>query len=365
MQQKDPSYYTLLQLGQMLREVTDSLSKEAGTPQPLQMEWEAALQSAYQQNAWFTRDACLHALSYWGEMLQPEFLDPWMDDYPSPSGRELTVALILAGNIPLVGFHDVLSVLLTGNKALVKCASNDQVLLPFLVRKLESFNPGLSGRVSFTDKKLGSFDAVIATGSNNTSRYFEYYFSKKPHIIRKNRHGAAVLTGKENADELRGLAADVFLYFGMGCRSVSKLFVPEGYDFDPLFKAFYSFKSVTDHHKYANNYDYNKAVYLMSGSPMLDNGFLLLKEDPSFGSPIGTLFYETYTSGESLKTRLKDAEASLQCVVTGAWLEGGLPFGSAQHPALWQYADGVDTVDFLLKTSTDQAAAEGRTAGNF
>ena len=365
MEQKDPSYHALLQLGQMLREVTGSMSGEAGKPQPLQLEWEAVLQSAYEQNGWFTRDACLHALSYWGEMLQPEFLDPWVDHYPSPSGRELTVALILAGNIPLVGFHDVLSVLLTGNKALVKCASNDQVLLPYLVRKLESFNPGLSGRVSFTDKKLGSFDAVIATGSNNTSRYFEYYFSKKPHIIRKNRHGAAVLTGKETADELRGLAADVFLYFGMGCRSVSKLFVPEAYDFDPLFNAFYRYKSVTDHHKYANNYDYNKAVYLMSGSPMLDNGFLLLKEDLSFGSPIGTLFYETYASADALKTRMKDAETSLQCVVAGAWLEGALPFGSAQHPALWHYADGVDTVDFLLKTSADQAAADGGAPRNF
>jgi hypothetical protein len=352
MQQKDPSYHALLQLGQFFREASGALGQKSGPFQPAHIELESMLQRAHEQNAWFTRDACLHSLGYWGEMLQPKYLDPWLDNYPSPAGKALTVALILAGNIPLVGFHDVLSVLLTGSRALVKCASNDKVLLPFVVKKLEAFEPGLAGRVFFTDKKLGAFDAVIATGSNNTSRYFEYYFSRKPHIIRKNRHGAAVLTGKETPEELKGLADDVFLYFGMGCRSVSKLFVPDGYDFDPLFNAFYSFKSITDHHKYANNYDYNKAVYLMSGSPMLDNGFLLLKEDLSFGSPIGTLFYETYDSEDSLKTRLKAAEQSLQCVVGGAWLKGAIPPGSAQHPALWQYADGVDTVDFLLKTST-------------
>ena len=352
MQQKDPSYRALLQLGGFLREACDTLGQESAPSQPAHPELEAMLQRAYGQNTWFTRDACRHSLNYWAEMLEPDYLDPWLDNYPTPSGKALTVALILAGNIPLVGFHDVISVLLTGNRALVKCASNDQVLLPYMVKKLEAFDPGLTGRVTFTDKKLGAFDAVIATGSNNTSRYFEYYFSKKPHIIRKNRHGAAVLTGRETTAELNGLAEDVFLYFGMGCRSVSKLFVPVGYDFDPLFNAFYQFKSITDHHKYANNYDYNKAVYLMSGSPMLDNGFLLLKEDPSFGSPIGTLFYETYDSEDSLKARLKAAEESLQCVVGGGWLKGAIPPGSAQHPALWQYADGVDTVDFLLKTST-------------
>jgi hypothetical protein len=351
MQHKDPSYQALLQLGQMLREANRTLAEGAGPYHPSQLEMDTALETAFQQNAWFTRESCLHALGYWGEMLQQELLDTWLDRYPAPTGKRLDVALILAGNIPLVGFHDMLSVLLTGNRALVKCASNDQVLLPFLVRKLESFEPGLSGRISFTDGRLGAFDAVIATGSDNTSRYFEYYFSKKPHIIRRNRHGAAVLTGRESADELQGLAADIFLYFGMGCRSVSKLFVPEGYDFDPLFEAFFAFKSRIEHHKYANNYDYNKAVYLMSGSPMLDNGFLLLKEDPSFGSPIGTLFYESYTSPETLKSRLEAAEGSLQCVVAGAWLQGAIPFGRAQYPSLWEYADGVDTVDFLLKTS--------------
>ena len=352
MENKDPSYHALLKLGQLLREDFSHLENDQQESQSLQDELETVLQTAYGQNPWFTRESSLQALEYWGEMLQTEFLDRWMAPYRAPSKVPLSVALILAGNIPLVGFHDVLSVLLTGNRAIVKCASSDQVLLPYLVRKLEEFDPELSGRVSFNDGKLSSFDAVIATGSNNTSRYFEYYFSKKPHIIRKNRHGAAVLTGRETADDLRGLASDIFLYFGMGCRSVSKLFVPEGFDFDPVFESFYEYKHLIDHQKYANNYDYNKAVFLMSGSRMLDNGFLLLKEDASFGSPIGTLFYETYTSVDSLKKRLEAVGESMQCVVAGPWMEGAIPFGSAQHPALWDYADGVDTVDFLLKTSS-------------
>lgn len=352
MEHKDPSYSALLKLGQMLREQTGISAGGAEAPLKSQRELDAVLQSAYLQNPWFTRTSCLHALTYWGEMLQPELLGRWMGSYPAPSKTPVTVALILAGNIPLVGFHDVLSVLLTGNRALVKCASNDQILLPYLTRQLEAVDPELKGRISYTEGQLPSFDAVIATGSNNTSRYFEYYFSKKPHIIRKNRHGAAVLTGRETADDLRGLASDIFLYFGMGCRSVSKLFVPEGFDFDPLFESLYEYKSLIDHQKYANNYDYNKAVYLMSGSPMLDNGFLLLKKDPSFGSPIGTLFYETYSSEDSLESRLMAARESIQCLVSGPWLEGAVPFGRAQHPALWDYADGVDTVDFLLKTSS-------------
>ena len=351
MQRKDPSYEALLQLGQMLREISSPSGEGSRPLHPSQGELDATLVAAYQRNAWFTRESCLHALGYWGEMLQQQLLDTWLDRYPAPGGKGLDVALVLAGNIPLVGFHDVLSVLLTGNRALVKCASNDQVLLPYLVRKLVAFEPRLSGRISFTDGKLGAFDAVIATGSDNTSRYFEYYFSKKPHIIRRNRHGAAVLTGGERTDELQGLASDVFLYFGMGCRSISKLFVPESYDFDPIFESFYAFKSLIEHHKYANNYDYNKAVYLMSGSPMLDNGFLLLKEDSSFGSPIGTLFYESYATSASLQTRLEAVEGSLQCIVAGDWLQGAIPFGRAQYPSLWEYADGVDTIDFLLKTS--------------
>ncbi len=353
---KDPSFYALVQLGEALRKIPGKNK----TPMSVEgVPWgdlESLLEQTYQQNAWFTRESCLFALNYWGEALKEASLTQWLANYKTPEGNPLRVALIMAGNIPLVGFHDLISVLLTGNSAEIKCASKDTLLLKYLVQKLTDHSPELRNRISFTEGKLGPFDAVIATGSTNTSRYFEYYFSKKPNIIRKNRHGVAVLTGAESPGELAGLAEDVFRYFGMGCRSVSKLFVPKGYDFDPLFNAFFRFKHLIDHQKYGNNYDYNKAVFLMGGSPMLDNGFLLLKEDQGLGSPIGTLFYETYDERETVIEKLKASEHAIQCIVGGSWLPRAVPFGNSQKPELATYADGVDTVDFLLKTSSESTA---------
>lgn len=354
---KDPSFNALLQLGAELREIPSETDLQSADEKRSQKDLDRLLEQTRQQNPWFTRESCLYALNYWGEALQETSLIEWLSAYPKIVGTPLRVALITAGNIPLVGFHDVICVLLTGNNAQVKCASKDTLLLKHLVSRLSEIDPNLANRISFTEGKLGAFDAVIATGSNNTSRYFEYYFSKKPHIIRKNRHGVAVLTGTESPAELKGLAEDVFRYFGMGCRSVSKLFVPQGYDFDPLFNAFYPFKDLINHQKYGNNYDYNKAVYLMSGSPMLDNGFLLLKEDEGLGSPIGTLFCETYKSQEAVIEKLSASQEQLQCVVGGSWLSEAVPFGNSQKPELGTYADGVDTVDFLLKTSAESPAS--------
>ena len=352
MRTKDPSYRALLELGTFLREGVRSLEKVPGESTDTEDVLEELLAGVQQQNPWFTRASSLHALKQWGESLQKRRLDVWLRNYPTPEGSPKRVGLVLAGNIPLVGFHDLLCVLVTGNSALVKCASNDQLLLPFLSGKLIQFEPELEARITYTQNKLENCDAIIATGSNNTSRYFAYYFSDMPHIIRKNRHGIAVLDGRESQAELEGLAADVFTYHGMGCRSVSKLFVPENYDFDPLFNAFYAYRDMTSHHKYANNYDYNKAVYLMSGSHMLDNGFLLLKEDASLGSPIGTLFYETYANRGQLESRLLEISDQIQCRVAGEWLPDSIAFGTAQLPGLSDYADGVDTVDFLLKRSS-------------
>lgn len=346
MRTKDPSFPALLQLGRFLREKTSGDYQETG--EGAEDAIDGLLAQVALQNPWFTRESCLYALRYWGTMLQRETMEDWLSSYPAPAGSSGTVALILAGNIPLVGFHDLICVLLSGNRALVKCASNDALLLPFVCRKLVAFAPELEGRIAFADGKLPPHDAVIATGSNNTSRYFEYYFGSRPNIIRRNRHGVAVLKGDENTGQLQGLADDIFRYYGMGCRSVSKLFVPEDYDFDPLFNALYRYRKVTDHQKYANNYDYNKAVFLMSGSHMLDNGFLLLKEDHSLGSPIGTLFYESYPSDAALKARLEALSDQVQCTLAGDWLEGGVPFGQSQWPRLSDYADGVDTMDFLL-----------------
>lgn len=303
------------------------------------------------ENAWFTREQILYAMEVWVEHLRTEALQEWLASYPMKLPDSRTVALITAGNIPLVGFHDFMCVLLSGHKAVVRCASNDRVLLPFLAKKLIEFEDALADRIEFTEKTLEAYDAVIATGSNNTSRYFEYYFGEKPHIIRKNRNSIAVLTGEETEEALQGLAEDVFRYFGMGCRSVSKLFVPKNYNFDPLFQAFYGFKDLIHHQKYANNYDYNKAVFLMSGADMLDNGFLLLKEDRQLSSPIGTLFYETYPNLQDLKNRLSEESDHLQCIVGPEHLEGSTGYGSSQRPALADYADGVDTLEFLFNLS--------------
>jgi hypothetical protein len=253
----------------------------------------------------------------------------------------------MAGNIPLVGFHDFLSALITGNRVIVKLSSNDSILLPFTADFLVRECPSLKDKISFPEGRLTDFDAVIATGSDNTARYFQYYFGAKPHIIRKNRVSVAILNGRETTATLEALGEDIFRYYGLGCRSVSKLFVPEGYDFDAFFKAVYPYHFMIDQQKYANNYDYNKAIYLMSEFRILDNGFLMLKEDAHYGSPIATLFYEQYTSQESLRKRLTADQDKLQCIVAEGVVPYEVPFGQTQCPGLQEYADGMDTVAFL------------------
>lgn len=317
-----------------------------------------AVTLAGHKNGWFTKENVFFALKSWSNVLTTENLENWLSAYEitnSPdtetnSVQRKTVAIIMAGNIPLVGFHDFLCVLLTGNKALVKLSDSDSVLLPLLADFLKDTEPSLKTEIEFTKGKLENFDAVIATGSNNTARYFEYYFGKKPNIIRKNRNSVTVLTGEESTSQLKALGDDIFRYFGLGCRSVSKIFVPEGYDFDTLFKSIFSFNEIVNQNKYANNYDYNKAVYLMSDFPILDNGFLILKEDKRYSSPIASLNYEFYSSKEELKKRLSDDKEELQCIVGSGFLENEVEFGQTQIPALGDYADGIDTVDFLLKT---------------
>jgi hypothetical protein len=231
---------------------------------------------------------------------------------------------------------------------LVKQSSNDKHLLPFLAKYVEHVEPGFKGRSTFTETKLDNFNAVIATGSNNTARYFEYYFKGKPSIIRKNRNSVAVLTGKETEDELVSLSEDIFRYYGLGCRNVSKLFVPPDYNFDGFFKAMYHWNPIIHQNKYANNYDYNKAVYLMSLFEMLENGFLMIKEDESFSSPIATLFYEYYDSEDTIKAILKEKSDAIQCVVSNGLLDTEIEFGHTQLPNLWDYADNVDTIAFSL-----------------
>lgn len=311
--------------------------------------FEGVFEQAEQQNSWFTPDNLRFAFDTWAASLEEDKVRQWLSAY---EGLETTsakkVLIVMAGNIPLVGFHDLLCVLVAGHKAIVKLSSNDRVLLPFLVEQLKTFAPDWAEAVSFTEERITDYDAVIATGSNNTARYFEYYFGKKPHIIRKNRHSVAILTGKETPEELYALGKDIFQYYGLGCRSVSKLFVPQNYNFDSFFEAIYPYHSIINEQKYANNYDYNKAVYLMSLYQLLENGFLMLKEDKGYGSPIATLFYEYYNDTESLKQRLATDTEKIQCVVAHNFTKGEIAFGETQKPQLWDYADEVDTLHFLL-----------------
>jgi Acyl-CoA reductase (LuxC) len=298
-------------------------------------------------NSWFTLEQLVFACKSWSESLKYNNLCIWTSNYTLGDENSKTIAIIMAGNIPLVGFHDFVSALVAGHKVLIKQSHNDKHLLPILAKYLEFIEPKFKDFICFTDEKLAGFDAVIATGSNNTSRYFEYYFGKYPHIIRKNRNSVAVLTGNETREELTLLGEDIFRYFGLGCRSVSKLFVPKDYNFDNFFKSIFIYADIINYKKYQNNYDYNKAVYLMSEFKLLENGFLMLKEDPSYASPIATLFYEYYDNLESLKDQLALDADKIQCIVSKAPLKNAIAFGQTQQPSLWDYADGVDILAFL------------------
>ena len=307
------------------------------------------IRSAKQYNAWFTPQSTAMAIEAIAEMLNEPDLEEWVDANADEPNKMNAVGLILAGNIPLVGFHDILCVLASGNKALIKLSSQDKQLIPYILKKLTEIEPRFSEQFEFIER-LKDFDAVIATGSNNTSRYFEYYFSKVPHIIRKNRNSIAVLNGNENRDELRALGHDIFDYYGLGCRNVSKFYVPKGYNFNTFFESIEDFKSVADHHKYNNNYDYNKSIFLVNMDKHLDNGFLLLKEDKRMASPLAVVYYEEYESVEQVEKELLENEEGIQCIISSSDLcVNVLPFGQSQRPGLWDYADGVDNMEFLRK----------------
>lgn len=306
------------------------------------------IESSQSYNGWFTPENIYFSLDSWSNALTEENLSKWLSNYDFSNVEPKNVGLILAGNIPLVGFHDLLSVLISGHNAIVKLSSNDQQLIKLIVDYLIALDERFKEKIIFTEGKLENFDAVIATGSNNTARYFEYYFKDKPNIIRKNRNSVAILTGNESKEELIALGEDVFRYFGLGCRNVSKIFIPKDYDFKLFFEAMFTQGDVIHYEKYANNYDYNKAVFLMSNFKLLDNEFLLLKEDNGYASPIGSLFYENYDSLEDLHARLQNDNEKIQCIVSKELESHHVPFGKTQKPELWDYADNVDTLSFLI-----------------
>jgi len=295
-------------------------------------------------NAWFTQEFVLLALNDWANSLQKEKIEEWLSSYHINNQlSEKTVAVVMAGNLPLVGFHDYLSVLLSGHKIQAKLSSDDTVLLPILHRILGVFEPKMIDRAKFTKSLLKNFNAIIATGSNNTSRYFDYYFGKYPNIIRRNRSGVAILSGDETEKELENLSLDIMTYFGLGCRSVSKLYIPKNYNFNKLFTSLESCKHLANHHKFFNNYEYNKAIYLVNSDKHLDTGFLLFKNDTALSSPISVIYFEEYTNHNSLMSVLEVHKDEIQCIIGKDYI----PFGMSQHPQLYDYADGVDTLQFL------------------
>jgi hypothetical protein len=311
------------------------------------------INNVHHHNAWFTPKNVSCAIDAIGQLLNVSNLEKWVNSYNRKSFEHRVpkiIGVVMAGNIPLVGFHDYLSLLISGHKLFAKLSSGDNKLLPLLHRILIKIEPEFRQFVKFTDGVLSGFDAIIATGSNNTARYFEFYFDKYPYIIRKNRSSVAVLTGNESDKQMANLAEDIFKYFGLGCRSVSKLFVPASYKFDRLFDALQDYVEVIYHHKYKNNYDYHKAIYLINKIPHLDNGFLMLKEDSGLSSPMSVVFYERYHSLSSVKNMLQNQKDEIQCVVSvlGQTIFGKItPPGKTQYPKLWDYADDTDTMLFL------------------
>lgn len=304
-----------------------------------------AIEKSRQFNGWFSDKmvrSSLYAIAQW---LSEDSLSAWVENYRE--GIDLMkgkkVAIICAGNIPLVGFHDVLTVFISGHKAVIKLSSDDKWLIPALIDTLVELEPHFKEFFHFTDERLDTFDAVIATGSNNTSRYFQYYFRDKPHLIRKNRSSVAILAGNETSEELEGLASDIFLYYGLGCRNVSKVFLPEGFEMDRLFKSFMAYSWVMENNKYMNNYNYHKTLYLMNGDPLLDNEFIVLKESKELHAPVGVLYFEYFRELDEVTKYLRTQEEELQCIVG---LEDSL--GSTQKPRLEDYADNFNTLEFLV-----------------
>lgn len=363
MQTNTPFIKAFTRLGQFLRQFPEGASPDADGIDPLLLELNRLYFKGFSEvlerepilNPWFTPDFLMQALKGIASMLEKEVLEEWLRPYDllHPSAAEgKTVGLVLAGNIPLVGFHDMMSVLATGNRLLAKPSSKDDRLIRSVADVLTGIDPQIGKRISFTDDKLSGLDVVIATGSNNSSRYFEYYFRNIPHIIRKNRNGVAVLTGNESEDELAALGMDIFSYFGMGCRNVTKLYLPESYDLTILLGVLDRFIPLNQHNKYGNNVDYYRTMYLMNLADFLDNGVLLVKEDPAIASPVGVVFYERYSEIVNVQKQLDLHRDEIQCIVSlDPEIRGSIPPGTTQEPMPWDYADGVDTIKFLTELS--------------
>ncbi len=328
----------LVKLGEYIRQKGETL--------------QSVIHHAYLKNKWFTEENINIAL----DAIVEHFLDAnrlvdWVEQYDMNNRIEpRRIGLILAGNIPMVGFHDLLCVFVAGDTAKIKLSEKDSTLIPFLLNKLNELDERAASRFEIVDR-LTDFDAVIATGSNNSARYFESYFGKFPHIIRKNRNAVAILSGSETQTDLQSLGVDVFQYFGLGCRNVSKLYVPHDYNFEPLLEALHEHNQLVLHNKYKNNFDYNYTLVILNKTPYQANGCVILTEEETIASRIAGLHFEYYSDEKELVNKLRNKQEDIQCIITREKLEDlpTIPFGKAQQPSLSDYADGVDVMNFLLK----------------
>jgi hypothetical protein len=316
---------------------------------PKQTPWQLVLRQAIFANQWFTPESIIKSLHGIQHMLQPEKIENWLNKYSSLNwNQDKRIGIIMAGNIPMVGFHDLLCVLVSGNIAVVKLSQQDTILMKAVIDELMIANPEWKNKIEIVER-LNKIDKVIATGSNNSSGYFNYYFSKYPHIIRKNRNGIAVLNGNETKDDLQKLGDDIFTYFGLGCRNVTKVYVPRDYIFDNLFEALLPYADFANHNKFINNYDYHRAILLLNNDLFLTNNFLIIREGKSFASPVSVLNFEYYEDVNDLAIELHLQREKIQCIVSNEKIFNSIPFGTTQQPAIDDYADGVDTMAFLLR----------------
>ena len=304
------------------------------------------------KNGWFIEKFVKISLDNWAKALSEENINKWLKPYEKQGftkNKIKTIGIVMAGNIPLVGLHDLICILISNNKALIKTSSKDDFLIKKVIRLLIKIEPKFNNLIEFTDKYLKDFDAIIATGSNNTGRYFESYFNKYPNIIRKNRYSVAILNGKETPQEIEKLSDDIFMYFGLGCRNVSKIFIHKNFNLSFLLDNLKKYQFVKENNKYANNYDYQKSIFLLNQDNHLDNGFVLLKEDANFSSPISTLYYEFYENEKQLNEKLEIHKNNIQCIVGNCENIKTINLGETQTPNLWDYADNVDVLSFLMK----------------
>lgn len=313
-------------------------------------KFDKAINESILHNSFFSKKNILKSLLSWSNVLTKKSIDNFLSNYLIKiKKREKKIAIIMAGNIPLVGFHDFFCVILSGNFAIIKLSSKDSHLFKFILSFLVRENPDFSTKFDFVENKLKIFDAVIATGNNISASQFELYFKKYPKIIRRNRHSIAILNGNETKKEIELLANDIFYYYGLGCRNVSKIFIPNNYNLDILFKSFVLWNEVINKNSYSNNYNYYRAIYLLNKEVFFDNGFVLLKESEKIGSPVGTIYFEYYKSDNQIKEMIKKNNEKIQCIVSNNNYPKTIKFGETQMPNLNDFADDIDTFNFLLK----------------